>query len=107
MRQAAFRRGGDPPGGGAVSAPTAAPLTEILGYTADEHISVSHQVPGGEFQSKVMPVAGVRPHLQRLPQRPNVWFGVNPVRPMTSGRGTEVDVTRASALTPSARHPSG
>lgn len=73
-------------------------LTEILGYTEDEHVSINHQLPGKAFASDVLPLAKVRPHLQQLPRQADVWFGVNPVQPMASGRGTEDQVTRQAAL---------
>jgi hypothetical protein len=69
-------------------------LLDRLGYTAEEHVSVNTQLRGGIFMSRVVPSSTVGV----LPTDLNVWLGVNPVRPRTTGRGTASDVTRLAAL---------
>ncbi len=69
-------------------------LLDRLGYTADESVSVSTQPRGGVFSSQVVPSSTVGV----LPTGLDVWLGVNPVRPRTTGRGTASDVTRLAAL---------
>ena len=69
-------------------------LLDRLGYTAEEHVSVNTQPRGGAFSSRVVPSSTVGV----LPTDLNVWLGVNPVRPRTTGRGTASDVTRLAAL---------
>ncbi|MFH5822273.1 AAA family ATPase [Georgenia sp. AZ-5] len=80
-----------------ITTTTTATLADVLAelHHPGEHVSVCTALPGGIFRPVVMAVADVP---AELPQDRNVWFGINPVAPTMTGRGTAEDVTRWAAL---------
>lgn len=75
-----------------------ASLLDILGYQADEHVSLNGIV-GGRFTARVATVAEAIEHAPEFAGQ-DLWFGVNPVGlPLGLGRrGYSADVTRLAAL---------
>jgi P4 family phage/plasmid primase-like protien len=74
-------------------------LLDTLGATEGEFVSLGYQDAGGTFHTAVMtPGDAVA---ARLPTDSDQFFGVNPIAGparRNSGRGTEADVTRLTAL---------
>jgi AAA domain len=68
-------------------------LLERLNYTPDEHVQICTKAPGGIFKASVLPCAPAV-----VTQAEDVWYGINPVRPVTSGRPGADDITRLAAL---------
>src|SRR6185436_15682894 len=73
--------------------------------TDGEHVSINWQAPRTKsnddppFRTQVVPYQDA-PELaaEKAAKRLNVWFGVNPVNPSTTGRGTAAEITRLAAL---------
>ncbi|MBU8819895.1 hypothetical protein KL864_28830 [Mycolicibacterium goodii] len=75
-------------------------LLDLLGYSPDEFMSLSHD-GSGRFATRVMRAAHVGNVMADMPESANVYFGVNPVTGPArenKGRGTERDVTRLAAF---------
>ena len=75
-------------------------LFDTLGYTRDEFVSIGHDADG-EFATVVKPPADAAKYVAGLPDRANVYFGVNPTKGPArdrAGRGKATDVTRVSAV---------
>lgn len=72
-------------------------LLEILGYRGGEHLSICRRPVGGEFTPHVTECNAVAVHVHAIDEA-DVWFGVNPVHPDATGRGSATDVTRLAAL---------
>jgi hypothetical protein len=75
-------------------------LLDTLGYCADEFVSIGHDADG-QFSTAVLRPADAARYVAKLPNRANVYFGVNPVAGparQRAGRGTADDVTRLAAL---------
>jgi putative DNA primase/helicase len=68
-------------------------LTE-LGYTDTEHTTINTEAPGAGFTTK----RTLAEHAHVPSQDVNTWYGVNPIRPDSTGRGTAKDVTRLAAV---------
>ena len=78
--------------------PTLYDLVSALGLTRANRISINSKTAEGRFRSelvRVQDLKGWTPPLDR-----DVWFGVNPISSEVrrGRRGTEVDVTRVSAI---------
>lgn len=79
---------------------TSVDLQQIIGYRDGEYLSVSVGNAGG-FRSVVLPYRpGIGGEIVETLRQPgnNVYFGVNPVGPKATGRGTVGDVTRLAGL---------
>lgn len=74
-----------------------ADLLEMLGYTSDERIQYATD-DGGRFKARVFTLADATRHRGMIPDDCNVWFGVNPVEQVTTGRPGAEDVTRLAGL---------
>jgi hypothetical protein len=75
-------------------------LLDTLGYTPDEFVSIGHDADG-QFITAVGQPKNAGRFVSTLPDRANIFFGVNPVRGparQAAGRGTAEDVTRLTAL---------
>jgi hypothetical protein len=75
-------------------------LLDTLGFTDSEFVSICHDADG-QFVTAVRRPADAAAIIAALPERANIYFGVNPIRgPVRdrAGRGTAADVTRLSAL---------
>jgi P4 family phage/plasmid primase-like protien len=73
-------------------------LTDALGYTADECVSISTAAPGSQFRSVVVPVIEAVALVESLGSTVSVYHSVNAVTcGGGSGRGGVDDVTRLAA----------
>ena len=75
-------------------------LLDILGYSADEFVSIGHDADG-HFRTAVGSPTNAATFVAKLPDNANIYFGVNPVRGPArrdGGRGRAEDVTRLAAL---------
>ena len=73
-------------------------LLKVLGYTADEFVSVGHD-GNGTFRTAVYRYGNAP--IVDLPDNANIYFGINPAlgpARVNCGRGQATDVTRLSAL---------
>lgn len=70
-------------------------LLDRLGYEPGEHVSINDQAPGRAFSSRIIDSSRAS---SAHPADADMWFGVNPVAPSTSGRGGAADVTRLAAV---------
>lgn len=69
-------------------------LLAELGYTPEEHTTINTEAPGQSFTTRRTTAEDAE-----IPSPDvNVWFGINPIRPESSGRGTAKDITRLAAL---------
>jgi hypothetical protein len=78
----------------------AALLYDTLGHTSKEFVSVGYD-NNGVFHTAVMAAADAVSCIDRIPGDANIFFGVNTVKGparKNSGRGTETDITRLTAL---------
>lgn len=79
-------------------------LLDLLGHgESGDHTSICWQRPGGEFKFAVVPSAKAVDRVARLPDRVDVWFGVNPLTHPSQfvnpkSRGAEPDVRRLAAV---------
>jgi P4 family phage/plasmid primase-like protien len=73
-------------------------LFDVLGYGPEEFVSVNTLPPGGVWKSAVVPVADAPGLVDILGTSANVYYGVNPVQRMMSGRGSYEDITRMAAI---------
>jgi hypothetical protein len=75
-------------------------LLDTLGYAPDEFVSIGHDADG-QFSTAVGKPANAARFVARLPDRANIYFGVNPVTGparKNAGRGKADDVTRLASL---------
>lgn len=71
-------------------------VLDLLAYTPQEHLQIAG-TPDGRFTAEIT----TRPDLDHwtVPDTHDVWFGVNPVRPIDrTGRPAADDITRLAAL---------
>ncbi|WP_138733081.1 hypothetical protein [Modestobacter excelsi] len=73
-------------------------LLDALSYTPDERLSICHALPDGGFSPRVLAPAEADAAVDRWRDVADVWWGVNPVSPTTSGRGSVAEVTRLAAI---------
>ena len=75
-------------------------LLDTLGFTPDEFVSIGHDADG-DFVTAVRQSTQAATYVGTIPDRANVYFGVNPVPGQArdrAGRGKAGDVTRLAAL---------
>lgn len=83
---------------------TFAELLETLNYSNGEHISINWQAPAAgpddnpPFRTQVVEHQAAAELAASKAPHSNVWFGVNPVTPTATGRGTASQVTRLAAV---------
>ena len=75
-------------------APSIADAIDAIGYAENESLSINTKGADGIFRSSVLPLGRAIASASSQPDDTNVWWGVNPVRPDVTGRGTEADITR-------------
>lgn len=71
-------------------------LLEAIGYDDTETTTLNTQAPGGRFTTRPATLTDLATW-EPDPDR-DTWYGVNPVRPGTTGRGTATDITRLAAI---------